>query len=295
MSALNKGDRVCVIGLGNMGSALAEVLVTAGWEVTAWNRSPQKSGAVRDKGVEIANSVAEAVSTAKIVILCVTDHLATKEILFHNELGKTLSGRFLLQLSSINPEQSRETAAWAKAFGVVYLEGSILGLPIDVRESSAIIVYAGPRSAFDANEIVFSALGGNPRFVGETIGAAVTFDKIVYACGYGLMQVYIQGAALAHAKGVPIEAYTETVMARLPVYGRNIARLGERIAARDHDDVECRLDVHAAAFAETLALCRESGVDSGLPLAMMQNFERAIENGHGARELSALFETLIPK
>ena len=58
MTLLKEGDRVCVIGLGNMSGALAEALVTAGWEVTAWNRSPHKSQAVRDKGVEIANSVA---------------------------------------------------------------------------------------------------------------------------------------------------------------------------------------------------------------------------------------------
>ena len=278
-----------------MGSALAEALLSAGFPVAVWNRSPHESEAVREKGVEVADSLAQAVSTAKIVILCVSDHIATKEILFHDELGKMLSGKIFVQLSSINPDQSRETDTWAKGFAIGYLEGSILGYPTDIKENTAIVVYAGPRSVFEENEAVFSALGGNPKFVGETIGTAVTFDKIVYACGYGLTQVFMQGAALAHAKGVPIETYTETVMARFPAYGRNLARISERIAARDHDDVECRLDIHAAAFADTLALCQETGVDSSLPLAMMHNFERAIENGHGARELSALFEVLIPE
>jgi 3-hydroxyisobutyrate dehydrogenase-like beta-hydroxyacid dehydrogenase len=286
---------VAVIGLGNMGSSLAEALLSAGFPVIVWNRSSHKSEAVREKGMEIANSVAQAVSTAKIVILCVSDHIATKEILFHDELGKMLEGKLLVQLSSINPDQSRETDAWAKDFAIGYIEGSILGLPTDIKENSAIVVYAGPQSAFEENEAVFLALGGNPKFVGETIGTAVTFDKIVYACGYGLAQVFMQGAALAHAKGVPIETYTETVMARFPAYGRNLTRISERIAARDHDDVECRLDIHAAAFEGTLTLCQETGVDSSLPQAMMHNFELAIENGHGARELSALFEILIPE
>lgn len=294
MPALKEIQQVCVIGLGNMGSALAEALVTAGWRVTAWNRSPRKSKAISEKGVEISKSVTEAVSAAKIIIVCVTDHLATKEILFRDELRNALSGKVVVQLSSINAEESRETDTWAKGFEIGYLEGSILGLPIDIKQNSGIVVYAGPQAVFEGNKSIFSALGGNPKFVGETIGAAVTFDKIVYACGYGLTQAYIQGAALAHAKGVPIEVYTETVMARLPVYGQILVRHGERIAARDHDDVECRLDIHAAAFAGTLALCRETGVDRGIPSAMMKNFERAIADGHGSREISALFEVLIP-
>jgi hypothetical protein len=84
-------------------------------------------------------------------------------------------------------------------------------------------------------------------------------------------------------------------MARFPSYNRTLARISKNISARDHDDVECRLDIHAAAFAETQALCEETGVDSGIPSAMMHNFEHAIENGHGAKELSALFEILIPE
>ena len=71
--------------------------------------------------------------------------------------------------------------------------------------------------------------------------------------------------------------------------------LGEALLAKDHnhDDVQCRLDVHAAAFPETLAMCRVLGVDAALPAAVMNNFERADAAGHGHQEISALFEVLI--
>ena len=108
------------------------------------------------------------------------------------------------------------------------------------------------------------------------------------------MHAYLQGAALAHAKGVSVEVFTDVVAARIPSYAKYARLFGDNIAARNHDDVQCRLEVHAAAFSETLALCKETGVDDGLPATMMRNFERAIAAGHGRQELSALFEVLIP-
>ncbi len=137
------------------------------------------------------------------------------------------------------------------------------------------------------------ALGGGPQYVSEEVGAAVTFDKVYYAFGYGMMHAFMQGAALAHAKGFSIEAYSGTVAARLPTFVWKLKLFGEMIAKRNHDDVQARMELHAAAFAETLAMCRDVGVNDALPAAMMSNFERAIAAGHGEREISALFEVLI--
>ena len=132
MTQPSEGRQVLVVGLGNMGSALAEALISAGWRVTGWNRTAGKSQALRQKGVSTAGSVAEAASAADVTIVCVSDHAATEEIIFNDAVGTALNDKLLVQLSTINADQSRETAAWAEAQGIAYLEGSILGLPADV-------------------------------------------------------------------------------------------------------------------------------------------------------------------
>ena len=63
--------------------------------------------------------------------------------------------------------------------------------------------------------------------------------------------------------------------------------------SRRYGDVRCPMQVHAAARAETPAMCRNLGVDDALPAAMMHNFERAKAAGHAQQEISALFEVLI--
>ena len=289
----NVTKRVSVIGLGNMGSALAEALINAGHEVTVWNRTPSKCDALVEKGASAAGSVAEAARATDVAIVCVTDHAATEEILHDTDVGRALDNKLLVQVSTMTPNQSQATALWAEAQGAAYLEGSILGIPKDVTGGSATIVYAGPRDVFDENKAVLHALGGGPQYLSEEIGAAVTFDKVYYAFAYGTMHAFMQGAALAHAKGFSIEAYSGTVAARLPTFVWKLKLFGEMIAKRNHDDVQCSMSLHAAAFAETLAMCRDVGVNDALPAAMMSNFERAIEAGHGEREISALFEVLI--
>ena len=59
MSALNEGDRVCVIGLGNMGSALAEVLVGSGGGIYREDRDPVRHRSPRDEGDLISQRVGE--------------------------------------------------------------------------------------------------------------------------------------------------------------------------------------------------------------------------------------------
>ena len=285
---------VSVIGMGNMGSVLAEALINAGHDVTVWNRTPAKCDALVEKGASVAGSVAEAARVADVVIVCVIDHAAVEQILHDTGVDQALNRRLLVQLSTMTVEQSQTTALWVKAQKASYLEGSILSYPQDIAHGSATILYAGARDVFDENKSVLNALSSGPQHVGEEVGAAVTFAKLSYIFTCGLLHTFMQGAAMAHAKGFSISAYSEMIAARLPTfYHGNVKLFGEMIAKRNYDDVGATMEVHAAVFAETLSMCRDAGVNDALPAVIMSNFERAIAAGHGEREMSAIFEVLI--
>jgi 3-hydroxyisobutyrate dehydrogenase-like beta-hydroxyacid dehydrogenase len=293
MSKSSEGTQVSVIGLGNMGSALAEALLAKGHGVTVWNRTTSKCEALAAAGAAVAASVAEAVAVAHVVLVCVIDHDASVALLQTDDVAGALHGKRLVQLSTVTEDQSRAMAEWANAKGASYLAGSILGLPQDVTGGSAIVVYSGPRDTFDDSREVFLALGGNPQHVGEDIGAAVTFDRVYYAFAYGMTQSFIQGAALAHAKGFSIEAYANIALARLPTFVWKLQVFADMIAARNHGGAQASLDVFKDSFVGTLQMCRDLGVDDSLPSAMMDNFARASAAGYGEQEISALFEVLI--
>ena len=294
MTGVDDTKTVAVLGLGNMGGALAEALLSAGFSVIVWNRTPSKSVPLVERGARAAKSAAEAAQATDITIVCVTDHAATMSVIQNDAVAKALEGKLLAQLGVITAKESRQTASWAEAQNINYLEGSIIGLPNEVRNTVATLVCSGPKKVFDANKDVLSVFG-NPEHVSETTGAAYDFDKAYYAFGYAMMQGFIQGAALAHASGFSIEAYTRIMTARVPIFAERLNRLGSLIADRNHDGNQATLEMWADSYAKSLDLCRTLGVDDTLPTALMRNFEKAIDSGYGEKEISAVFEVLLPK
>ena len=71
--------------------------------------------------------------------------------------------------------------------------------------------------------------------------------------------------------------------------GRTIKGMGDAIANRDHDVTQASIERWAAGFENSLAMCREAGVDDALPAAIKRNFDRALAAGLGGKEMTAIF------
>ncbi len=85
------------------------------------------------------------------------------------------------------------------------------------------------------------------------------------------------------------------MIGRLSTITASLNPLGSSIAGRDHDGDQATLKVWADSYAQSLELCRSLGIDDTLPTALMHNFDKAINSGYGDKELSAIFEVLLPK
>ena len=81
MRQLNSDFKVGVIGLGLMGSALGDSLMDQNLNTLVWNRSRDKCNRFDDAGARVANSTEELAAESDIVIVCLTDHTASMEVL----------------------------------------------------------------------------------------------------------------------------------------------------------------------------------------------------------------------
>ena len=296
MTAMTESKDVCVIGLGNMGGALAEALLANDQSVTVWNRTPSKCDALATAGAAVAASVPEGAAAAQVIVVCLTDHQAGMSLLQADNVTSALRGKLLVQLSTVTGEESRELGRWAEEHGITYLDGSILGYPQNVRSNGCPIVYSGPKTAFDANKAVLTAMGGSPRFVSEVVGSVPTFDKTIHAFHYGSMMAFFHGAAMCHAAGFPIDVYANLVLGEVGEITKAAQRrYGEMVAARSYDPAEVTMEIDAAAYDHVVSLSDELGVDGKFPETVADCFARAIAGGCAQQELPAVFETLLKK
>src|SRR5918998_902445 len=115
---------VTVIGLGAMGSRIAEVLLRGGHPTTVWNRTPGRAEPLVAQGAVRAGSVAEAVAASPLVLVCVLDYAAAREIV--EPVAGELAGRTLVHFTTGTPRQAREMAEWAAGHGIDYVDSGMM-------------------------------------------------------------------------------------------------------------------------------------------------------------------------
>ena len=283
--------RSLVVGMGLMGSALADALLQENMTVSVWNRTGERCQPAIDAGATSVASIAEGARKCDVVISCLADHQAVLDTVITPDVGQLLAGKTFVQLSQATSEQSLEFAAWASHHEIGYLDGSILGYPKDVRAGDCVIIYSGNAAVFEACHDVLRALGSKPRLVGDRPGVATAFDKAFFAFYYAHALGLLHGAAICRAAGVPLDAYLDLMVDnwdwKLPD-----SVTAEALKSGDYAVREGTLETHAHAYNQVAPYCRKIGVDAGLADAIEVILKAGINLGHGPHELGSLIEAL---
>ena len=153
-----------VIGLGNMGHALADSLLAKAFRVTVWNRTRAKAEPLASAGASIAPSVAAAAQGMDVMVVCLIDHAATFEAVMTEKVGAALRGKSLVQLSTTLAKEVDELAQWAESYDITFLKGAIMVYPDDIRAGNGEVLYGGPKHLFDGLQPVLAAMGGRPAW-----------------------------------------------------------------------------------------------------------------------------------
>ncbi|MGW8179302.1 MAG: NAD(P)-binding domain-containing protein, partial [bacterium] len=119
--------KVALIGTGLMGRPMAERVLTAGYHLTVFNRSPEKAELLRSSGAEIAATAAAAIGSAECVILMLADGTAIRDVLFNSEPTADLQDRTVIQMGTISPAESIDLQKEVLERGGEYLEAPVLG------------------------------------------------------------------------------------------------------------------------------------------------------------------------
>ncbi len=285
-------NAVAVIGLGQMGTTLARLLLGKGHEVHVWNRTPSKAQPLIKLGATPAVSAAAAMHASRIVVMCVHDYAAVDDILQGEGVQAALDGRLLVQLTTGSPQDARNAQDRAAAVGAVYLDGAIQVAPEQMGQPDTTILVSGAQAAFERGRQVLAVFGGNIVYLGEKAGAAATMDMATLSYVYGAILGFVHGARVTEAEGLSMQAYGDIVAAMSPSYGQFLRHQAAVIDSGDFTVSQSPLSISAEATQRLERIARESGLDAQVPALAARLFRQAQDAGHGREELAALIKVL---
>jgi 3-hydroxyisobutyrate dehydrogenase-like beta-hydroxyacid dehydrogenase len=280
------GAEVTVIGLGLMGQALAGAFLTHGHPTTVWNRSAAKAEELVTRGATLAASVHDAVAASPLVIICVTDYDAVRELL---DPVAELAGTVVVNLTSGTSQQARETAEWATQRGVTYLDGVILAIPAAIATPDATLLYSGPHAAFDAHEPTLQRLG-TTTYLGIDHGLSSLYDMAMLSVMWGVLNGFMHGAAILGTAKVDVASAAPIVNRGISAMTEWISGYANQIDAGKYPADDATIDTHLAAMEHLVHESESLGVNAELPRLVKALADRAVSDGHGGDSYAAMIE-----
>lgn len=191
-------------GIGLMGLPMSRRLLAAGFPLSVWNRNPAKCEPLVDAGARPVVSPADLCHEADIVMLCLADTAAVREVVFGpgGIVEQGLPGQLLVDFSSTDPAATREMAVELEArCGMRWVDAPVSGGTPGAEAGTLAIMAGGAADDIERLRPILRHLGQRLTRMGEVGAGQVTKvgNQMIVACN---ALVIAEVVALAERAGV---------------------------------------------------------------------------------------------
>jgi 3-hydroxyisobutyrate dehydrogenase-like beta-hydroxyacid dehydrogenase len=278
--------RIGFIGLGLMGSRLTRRLHSSGWNVQAWNRTPDFVKLLGSDRVAISSSIAKLVADSDVILSSLANDVAVRSVYFDSGgvFSSAKPGTIILEMSTISPELSRLLHQEASIRGVYLLDLAISGSTPAVEAGTITLLAGGDQNTFKKCTSIYESIAKQWFLIGP--GSFGILMKLVVNLLLGVdMQAIAEAVSLGEHlridRNVLLDVLSKTTMIP-PAFRGKIQKI------KDSDySPEFPLRLMSKDMDLVMEAARTSGAD--LPAARVaQSVLASNLSSNGDQDLSAI-------
>lgn len=179
--------KIGVCGTGRMGSAIAQRLMSVGYEVGVWNRSSAKAKPLVDAGAKLFASPAEIVEACEVIVVMLLNDAAT-EAVYRSPNGimkAKLAGKLVIDMSTIRPDTMKSNGSAVLQQGAAFVECPVGGSTAPAKEGKLLGLVGGSNADVGRAMPIMEQLCRRIEHVGELgsgsmVKLAVNLPLLVY-------------------------------------------------------------------------------------------------------------------
>ena len=230
------------IGLGNMGSRIAQRLIDHGYQLCVYDRNPVKTEIISARGGVVATSIQELASAVDVVLSCLTNDEAVRSVYTGTEgvFSGARPGTLVLEMSTISPDISRELHSLATRAGFQLLDVAISGSTPAAEQGTLTLLAGGDEDLFSAAEPIFRAVAKRYFLLGGA-GSGTAMKLVVNTLlGVG-MQAIAEAVVLGEKIGLDRERLLHVLSQTAVIAPAHVGKLASAVVNDYHPQFPLRL------------------------------------------------------
>ena len=281
---------ISVIGLGSMGSALAETLLKSDFNISVWNRTLSKAQYLENKGAKIYLSPNEAFENSQFIIASLSNYEAWNNIIDSNQIDIDLSGKTIIQLTTGSIEEVSDLSDWVKKYNGDLLEGIISCFPSQIGTEDSLILLAGNNTSINNCKEIISILSPKYKNLGNNLIAPTVLSRAFLSGALGGLIGMMNGAVLCQKADISLNDFKEIYMDRSSIIEHESKRIIDAIATKDTKSTEASISAWGHGQEALLSISKTLDSNLDFQLALNSLFKQAKKAGLEDHDLSAMFK-----
>ena len=274
-----------IIGTGRMGAAIGQRLLDCGHSLYVWNRSAEKTAALRERGAKAMSSPAELAKQSELIISILTDAQAIESAYggAAGVLSAPLEGKLFIEMSTVRPDTQIALSAKIAARGGATIDCPVGGTVGPARNGKLLGLVGGKDADVARARPVLEQLCRRvehvgPAGAGASLKLAINLPLLVFWQSFGEALSLAAPLNLDPARLMDIFADTSGAPNLLKVRG---GALAEALAGKKSDGAQFNVDSIRKDMRTMQEEARALGYELPVTSAALQCFDRASQEGLG--------------